>query len=689
MNNDQNPLTQPPENLGTEHSLPAERATSVPISTDSEDSAQPLTAQGVAEVTAPGATPMPYLALDLSHSLQRVRFFWQRWRESLDTIAPVSVRARTSGPRELLRELKEVEELIAHADIGHGDRTAIHEEAFGVKASGVSVAGVVVSDPVVLNRASDLMDTWKAANTGFLSGSQPTEVEAGRRTAVLRQLQHHLDSTYRPTLFSLLEKAVFPQKMDAPSDEEQQHVDAIVSALVTDLLTDGFSAYFLRSRGERTEKAMNAGPSEAQKFLREFFKRFLRPAEKTTVVVKAKASKEFWGSWHVCSDRKIGETVAIVLPGEYTERWSRRTKRQFGDVADPGVRFGVWEVLAHDRGHAARLAYQAFERVSDAICFVAPGVSPPLLDAVATVRAGDPTVLEAVTKRDAEFTFRPLRTSLSDVRGRRPDLASFSLGEDSSSAAGRRLTGALRAQRIAREENWLESGLTTLWTAIETLAYERYAGNIIDSVVRSVIPFACATKIKDLTDDLVAYLEWSGVRDLSAFKNDFADVHSGGSVAPAKLLHVLSEPARAQQLAALGSPSPLFQYRVRRFHDAVKTGKNAALRTCQSAKRVDWQLRRVYRLRNGIIHGAKFGGTGEQLLEHLDSYVRAVLGPLSQILSSDNGITTVEQAVAAVDGRFEAWRQWALGLTVAPSAEEAERLYRPAYTALWETGASH
>ena len=165
-------------------------------------------------------------------------------------------------------------------------------------------------------------------------------------------------------------------------------------------------------------------------------------------------------------------------------------------------------------------------------------------------------------------------------------------------------------------------------------------------------------------------------------KSNAYDVFVGeppqGALDRGALLVALADPARAARLDALVAPSPLLQHRVRGYHAVVRSGSAAAQRVTQTAKRVEWQLRRVYRLRNGIVHGAHFGGTGERLLEHLDSYVRAVLGPLSQVLAADNGIDTIEQAVAAIDAAFETWRQWAMTVKQ-PTVSDAARLLQAPY----------
>lgn len=624
-----------------------------------------------------------------------------------------------------------IDDRVEHSGFGQGDRQAVDEEAFGTKAVGVSVDGTVLSDPVVRRLAQRAIEGWDHLEKGWMGGSLPDQVKMARRDSVMRNLEHVIERGYRRALYAALNSELFDT---APSDASSTHdssvetlalkvailqdeaacrIDALVSSLVTDLLTSGFSASFLRLRGDaasdRIEKALRpaaveppiegtatdktydesyekkvVGVDEAREVLGEFLERLERPPEDTEVVIKAKASKPFWLDWSKFSAAPASETRSVVLPGNFKERWPRNKSRTDFDSEDAALRFLHWTVKAHDRVHAARLAYQQFERVSDAICFAVSGVKPAQLNAVGTIRRGDATLLEVVTPKDAEFVFRPLRNSLADARGRRPSLAGVNLEAPARDVALRRLTGALRAQRIARDEHWLESSVTTLWTAVETLAHERYGGSIIDAVVRSVVPFVAGTKIRDLTEDLAVYLQWSGVADWPPFQKTFESLFVGDSIDHVALVITLGQHSQAELLAGMVEDSPLLAFRVRRYHAVAKTTKAAAMRTAQTAKRVDWQLRRVYRLRNGIVHGAHFGGTGEQLLEHLDSYVSAVLGPLSQILEADNGIDSIERATAAVDVEFETWRQWALGRKDATvlQRDEAARLLMAPYDTL-------
>lgn len=630
--------------------------------------------QGIQRLT--DNTRRGYLVCQATPLPAAVRFFWQRWREALDPSSPVSVKARTTGPRALLDEFREVQSLNERG-FGSGDLIALREEGFGHKTAGVEIAGVMSGDGILNQLHPDMLEKWAVLEKS-LAGSHGEEAKASRRAALLAQVRHSVGSGYREAVSTRLTDLLFSG--DQFDDRLANQVDELVGSLITDLLGTGFSDAFLRTRGADIEREMLNVPAHAQEAFSSFIARLAAPSESTVVLIKAKASKKFWAAWPRLTDVLAADTREGVIPGTFEIREGSRAKVGFEDNQDGNSRFLRFKPNANDRSHASRLAYQEFEHISDGVCFANPGVHPARIEAVATVRQGAPEVLEVVRPRDAEFFYQPLRSSLADVEAGKSGFSAACL--NGSDPAARRLTGALRALRIAHEETWLESGLTTLWTAIETLAHEHYAGNIIDSVVRSVVPFVAGAKIQNLVDDLIVYLDWAGVTESQEFADDFADTVVGAVVSPVRIVHALSEEPRAIRLAEIARESPLVAYRVNRFHIVARSPMAAARRATQTAMRIEWQLRRIYRLRNAIIHGGEFTGAGEQMLQHLDGYVRAVIGPLSMILAANNGIDTIDEAVAAVDTSFDAWRAWAMLQRDRPTENDAARMYQPSFASL-------
>lgn len=656
-------------------------------------------------------SPMAYLRIaDSAHSgltSSRLRLFWQRWNEALDTRAPVSVAAPTTGARPLLGEWVDLRWRVRLQNHGAESLRAVEEEAFGGPEVSPypKVPGTLKEDPVFQDLTKGFATDEAGVNRHYALGNPPENIHWSRTQTFAEVMLRRLNNSYIAVLCERVQAAVFGFD-DAPIAEgpmqasEALQIDALVTALLSDLLTTGFSRPFLRQHAQRIV-LRDAQDSERSR-LHEFLQALRQPEKGYTVVLlvqgNAKALSERLPSPQFTVAQDLNQLSLRLRPElDSTER--RRGQVSDFQRASPHRAFIVTEVVAMDDIAAVRVAYLGLEQARDLVWAESPEVSA-IVTAAATKVSADDAVLAVASFDDAELRFRPTRRSaVASVRqptgfAARVLAATAGTSHDRHSEAQmrsrRRIAGALRASRIASSQPWLESSLTTLWTALEVLAHEQYGGGIIERVVRSTTPFIGSTKLRDLTDDLAAYLTWSGITGTPSFQEKFGDVlsdHDGGP-RPIALLAALTDKKRALQLCHIATPSPLLALRVHKFHSVVQDGKSAAQRVLQTTQRVEWQLRRVYRMRNDVIHGAAFGTAGGQLLSHLQLYTRSILEPITQLLSSPFGPRTIEDAVSLVDGSFHVWIEWMRHLAeptstqLAASEERWVRMYQPPYSPL-------
>lgn len=605
-----------------------------------------------------------------------LRFFYERWNELLDTGVPISHRAPVAGGLEILRELIRTHAYYQDLTFGKGGLKALDQEAFGVEVQPYGrIPGTVERDPIAANLAQSLIQQRSAATKHVLVGGSPPQV-AGQRTSVAERLiARGLEHSYVPALIVRLRTEIFEAK---PTPKSLDVIDALVTALVSELLARGFATSFLRTHARTLERDTRTG-SETDRFAA-FCTRLIQPVEPIRVVFRVRGSDVLWAKW---PDHLSVPAAEPLLPpeAEAPSDWKRFS------TAQAQIRFLTFEVPALDHHAATRIAFMEFQRQADLTFVSAPSKEPQIL-AAATIRPPRSTVALAEGGQ-LELGYVPIPRSARPSEITTADLARVFESTGISEATKRRLSGALRYYRISSDQNWLESSFTNLWTALEVLASSAYDEQVIERVVRSMVPILASGKIKDLTDDLLGYLLGVQVHRDERFTRQFADMYDDGRIAPHLLLGVLSARERALDLCRLfENRSPLMLRRIMEFHDAVHSGNALGNRVYRTARRLEWQIRRLYRLRNELVHGAALTMNSERLLNHLQSYVYQAVLIEGRVLGADLGMASVEDAVAAIDGAFHAWIDFSRGLDSIADKDSAtwRRIYTPAYDTLLQSG---
>lgn len=349
----------------------------------------------------------------------------------------------------------------------------------------------------------------------------------------------------------------------------------------------------------------------------------------------------------------------------------------------PAIRFVELQVTARDHHAASRYAAHVFQRHAD-LAFVG-GLEDPAILSIATLREAPPGKLAVADPKQLELGSVPVhRTSRREgqyLAAIADALASPSVAED----AKRRLSGAVRYYRISVGQPWSESGLTNLWTALEVLASEDFGDNIIDRVVRSVVPILAAGKVRDLIANLVGYMLVAGVHRDTAYRTANPAVFEGERLVPHLLLGAVSDRTQALTLARpFMLRSPLLVTRIMRVSEVFRSGLDLANHVHRTERRIEWHIRRLYRQRNDGVHGAAMGQNTKRMLGYLRLYVYETAVIQGRLLAADNCLLTIEDVVAAADAAYQHWLEMLLGLGSIFELEPDRwrSLYEPPYEAL-------
>lgn len=216
---------------------------------------------------------------------------------------------------------------------------------------------------------------------------------------------------------------------------------------------------------------------------------------------------------------------------------------------------------------------------------------------------------------------------------------------DASDSA--QLVATLQYHRLSLTSTSDEARFVNLWVGVESLC-RGHEGSIIDRVCTRFAPSVAVGNVRKILTNVAIYIRmfWRGdSTKQEALLRLFP--HSDASTLRLEdLLRVLLQPengAEITELFRLVSEHPLLCYRLYR----VKTGllanaKAVAQSLKQHRQNVEWQLRRIYRVRNEILHSGRSVPYLPQLIQHLHTYLLVTVQSLAYELGRRPSWTIAE-----------------------------------------------
>jgi hypothetical protein len=209
-----------------------------------------------------------------------------------------------------------------------------------------------------------------------------------------------------------------------------------------------------------------------------------------------------------------------------------------------------------------------------------------------------------------------------------------------------RLDASFQYHSLALSSSLPESQLINLWISLESLV-EHEGQSIVDSVSSHVSTLSALSYIQRsmhiLARDMVK---------VEGYKESLLPIIPGSStyeIPPLSLLSILCQQKEDNYLAILDCIEnyPELCRRLQFFRSSVLSSpKNCHARLLLVKKRVDWQVRRIYRIRNEIAHRGQANASLPTLLSHLFAYQSTVLRTLMRdVRRHGAGDWSIEQCV--------------------------------------------
>lgn len=197
-----------------------------------------------------------------------------------------------------------------------------------------------------------------------------------------------------------------------------------------------------------------------------------------------------------------------------------------------------------------------------------------------------------------------------------------------------------------------ENQLINLWVALETLIPQPTTSKAkINNIIDSLSPFITLSYLPRLIDRLVADLfNWDKKLFLKSLKKVSG---KNTSIKLVKLLVDDEYKKEKNQLYVDLNDFYLLRNRCDYFEKNLSSGKVTKRILLNHCERVNWQIRRIYRARNSVIHAGKTPNYIGILIENLHDYLDIVMSIFSAIGIKHDIPWTLEESFKSVEIRCE------------------------------------
>lgn len=252
----------------------------------------------------------------------------------------------------------------------------------------------------------------------------------------------------------------------------------------------------------------------------------------------------------------------------------------------------------------------------------------------------DFSVSPSVLVRQANYPAIKVQVTPGEHFGLFPRSEHRALTKDRIRKLGTRLSGrlanALECHRLAISAGDPRTAIINLWTALETISGPTGPGAIGHRVAHKVAPIVAWRRV----DKMVTYLAMNchQTRDFLGTRYEARILTKSGlnKTSVDDLLGALASPrenASIEEFFRVTGCSPLLAYRLHEAWKQFHSPNELRSRLEKSKRRVEWQIFRLYRARNLLVHRGEESHLIWRLLQNAQFYVSLVLGRVMNDLS--------------------------------------------------------
>lgn len=299
-------------------------------------------------------------------------------------------------------------------------------------------------------------------------------------------------------------------------------------------------------------------------------------------------------------------------------------------------RFLVTDVEARDQFAAAHQATLAAARVVNLAAFYTPNRNLEIPRRKMFVQRGDAAYLVGLDLSHESY-IRDSKRSADKLSHTPPRVNQL-------------LAGPLQYHALGVQATAPESRLTNFWVALESLLVE-HDGSIIDKVTKYIPPSIALSYVRRLLAahavELVRFIGAIGRHQVPEAAELRALVGVGDSqriyIPKDAFAQLLLDEGRTKKLLALCARNPLLVFRLNNLREKLMSSSELKRSLERHRQRVGWQIGRIYRARNSLVHRGHLPSRSEHLIQHLHTYLNMTLHYLVREIG-DSSMLTVTAA---------------------------------------------
>jgi hypothetical protein len=206
---------------------------------------------------------------------------------------------------------------------------------------------------------------------------------------------------------------------------------------------------------------------------------------------------------------------------------------------------------------------------------------------------------------------------------------------------------AIDLHGTAIENQRVENQLLHNWIAFETLLVGYSTKSKIDQVLESLVPFLKLNYTRRLAEYVSKLFIWY---NQALFRESIKNVDEGEDVVEKFIAFACLEKYKTQRLDLYSKldDHPLLKYRIFLLNKFFKTGKEISNFIEIHELKITWQIKRMYRSRNLIVHAGQVPDFTPFLVENSHSYLDLLLNTMIN-LSLEKRIGNIEEAIQEVN----------------------------------------
>jgi hypothetical protein len=193
----------------------------------------------------------------------------------------------------------------------------------------------------------------------------------------------------------------------------------------------------------------------------------------------------------------------------------------------------------------------------------------------------------------------------------------------------KRIITSLEQHSVAHSSTDGKQRFVNLWVALETLVGPNHKGSIIDHIVNSINPLIIHRRINNIIKYLAICLYRFGFCDKYPDTTGWFNRSKKGNIRRDELLLAMTDgadvPDVASKLCGITASHPLLVNRISRVYAQLSDSNKLISSLNNSSLRSEWQLRRIYRTRNILVHSGFEMKHLTQLTSHLEYYYSLTL----------------------------------------------------------------